>query len=78
MLTLCLRLSSRFCFRFVNFRDNPLTLDVTLPCRETDTQDSAAGDEEDREMFGREFMHLYIEEARKRMHAPLAVSCVTC
>lgn len=75
---LSLRLSSCLCFRFVNFRDNPLTLDVTLPCRKTDTQDSEAGDEEDREMFGREFMHLYIQEARKRAHASLTMHCVTC
>lgn len=43
--------------RFVNFRDNPLTLDVTLP--------RGTLDPEDREMFGREFMQLYIQEARR-------------
>lgn len=50
--------------RFVNFRDNPLSLDVTLPCTETK-------DEDDREMFGREFMQTYIREARKRASAVL-------
>nr|XP_046247697.1 leucine-rich repeat-containing protein 39 isoform X1 [Scatophagus argus] len=50
--------------RFVNFRDNPLTLDVTLPCRKTKTEDDE--DDDDREMFGREFMQMYIQEARKR------------
>ncbi|XP_074490562.1 leucine-rich repeat-containing protein 39 isoform X2 [Sebastes fasciatus] len=58
--------------RFVNFRDNPLTLDVTLPCSEMKTED----DEEDREMFGREFMQFYIQEARKRAYAVLNMHCV--
>ncbi|TKS75254.1 Leucine-rich repeat-containing protein 39 [Collichthys lucidus] len=57
--------------RFVNFRDNPLTLDVTLPSRKSKTED----DEDDREMFGREFMHMYIREARKRAYAVLNVHC---
>ncbi|XP_076847736.1 leucine-rich repeat-containing protein 39 [Brachyhypopomus gauderio] len=48
--------------RFVNFRDNPLTYDVTLP----DMEEGVAEEECDREMFGREFMHHYIHEARKR------------
>lgn len=48
--------------RFVNFRDNPLTYDVTLP----DLKEDADEEENDREMFGREFMHFYIQEARKR------------
>ncbi|KAL4634869.1 leucine-rich repeat-containing protein 39 isoform X2 [Arapaima gigas] len=49
--------------RFVNFRDNPLTLDVSLVKANT----SEEGEEEDdREMFGREFMHAYIKEARQR------------
>ncbi|XP_017334039.1 leucine-rich repeat-containing protein 39 [Ictalurus punctatus] len=48
--------------RFVNFRDNPLTYDVTLP----DIKEDVAEEENDREMFGREFMHHYIHEARKR------------
>lgn len=54
--------------RFVNFRDNPLTLDVQLQPRQ-----ATDGDEGDREMFGREFMHMYIQEARKRAHAVLNV-----
>ncbi|XP_026179034.1 leucine-rich repeat-containing protein 39 isoform X2 [Mastacembelus armatus] len=54
--------------RFVNFRDNPLTLDVTLPSRRTEDEDE---DEDDREMFGREFMHMYIQEARKRTYTVL-------
>lgn len=58
--------------RFVNFRDNPLTLDVTLPVRKTAAED----DEDDREMFGREFMVTYIQEARKRAYAVLNVHCV--
>lgn len=62
--------------RFVNFRDNPLTLDVTLPCRKTQTEDDEDNDDEDdREMFGREFMQMYIQEARKRAYAVLNVHC---
>ncbi|XP_060797200.1 leucine-rich repeat-containing protein 39 [Neoarius graeffei] len=48
--------------RFVNFRDNPLIYDVTLP----ELKEDVAEEENDREMFGREFMHHYIHEARKR------------
>ncbi|KAK2869287.1 hypothetical protein Q7C36_001158 [Tachysurus vachellii] len=48
--------------RFVNFRDNPLTYDVTLP----DLKEEVAEEENDREMFGKEFMHHYIHEARRR------------
>ncbi|XP_040897235.1 leucine-rich repeat-containing protein 39 isoform X1 [Toxotes jaculatrix] len=59
--------------RFVNFRDNPLTLDVTLPCRKTKAEDD---DEDDREMFGREFMQMYIQEARKRAYAVLNMHSV--
>ncbi|XP_034438198.1 leucine-rich repeat-containing protein 39 isoform X1 [Hippoglossus hippoglossus] len=55
--------------RFVNFRDNPLTLDVTLPCRKMKAEDDE--DDDDREMFGREFMKIYIQEARKRSYAVL-------
>uniref|UniRef100_A0A8D3BZQ8 Leucine-rich repeat-containing protein 39 n=1 Tax=Scophthalmus maximus TaxID=52904 RepID=A0A8D3BZQ8_SCOMX len=55
--------------RFVNFRDNPLTLDVTLPSRKTKAEDDEDDDEDDREMFGREFMKIYIQEARKRSYA---------
>lgn len=49
----------------MNFRDNPLTLNVTL-ARKTQEEE-----EDDREMFGREFMLAYIQEARKRSHAVL-------
>ncbi|KAF1385193.1 hypothetical protein PFLUV_G00105190 [Perca fluviatilis] len=64
--------------RFVNFRDNPLTLDVMLPCRKTKNPDEEEEEEEDeeeedREMFGREFMQMYIQEARKRAYAVLNV-----
>ncbi|NWV98567.1 LRC39 protein, partial [Machaerirhynchus nigripectus] len=46
--------------RFVNFRDNPLELEVTLPpCENTD-------EEEQREMFGIDFMHMYIQESLKK------------
>ncbi|KAM6128734.1 LOW QUALITY PROTEIN: leucine-rich repeat-containing protein 39 [Phoenicopterus ruber ruber] len=46
--------------RFVNFRDNPLELEVTLPpCENTE-------EEEQQEMFGIEFMHLYIQESLKK------------
>ncbi|XP_039985732.1 leucine-rich repeat-containing protein 39 isoform X2 [Xiphias gladius] len=63
--------------RFVNFRDNPLTLDVALPCRKTKAEDDEdEDDEDDREMFGRDFMHLYIQEARKRAYAVLNMHCV--
>ncbi|XP_051977540.1 leucine-rich repeat-containing protein 39 isoform X2 [Xyrauchen texanus] len=48
--------------RFVNFRDNPLTYDVTLP----DLKEDVAEEDNDREMYGREFMHCYIQESRKR------------
>lgn len=58
----------------MNFRDNPLTLDVKLPC--TKTEDSEAGDGDDREMFGWEFMQMYIQEARKRAYAVLNMHCV--
>nr|XP_054494625.1 leucine-rich repeat-containing protein 39 [Agelaius phoeniceus] len=45
--------------RFVNFRDNPLELQVTLPpCENTD-------EEEQQEMFGIDFMHMYIQESLK-------------
>ncbi|KAK7126751.1 hypothetical protein R3I94_018063 [Phoxinus phoxinus] len=47
---------------FVNFRDNPLTYEVTLP----DLKEDVDEEENDREMFGCEFMHYYIQEARKR------------
>ncbi|KAI4872912.1 hypothetical protein NFI96_005294 [Prochilodus magdalenae] len=57
--------------RFVNFRDNPLTYDVTLP----DVKEDVDEEENDREMFGREFMHHYIHEARKRGYAILNVHC---
>ncbi|XP_074523503.1 leucine-rich repeat-containing protein 39 [Halichoeres trimaculatus] len=57
--------------RFVNFRDNPLTLDVTLPCSGTEAEDKEDNEEDDREMFGREFMQMYIRESRKRAYAVL-------
>ncbi|KAM4549029.1 leucine-rich repeat-containing protein 39 isoform 1-T1 [Odontesthes bonariensis] len=62
--------------RFVNFRDNPLTLDVTLPPKKTVTEDGEE-EEDDREMFGREFMQIYIHEARKRAYAVLSMHCVS-
>lgn len=49
----------------MNFRNNPLTLNVTLKTKTLDDQEE---DEEDREMFGREFMLMYIQEARKRSY----------
>ncbi|MEQ2182412.1 hypothetical protein GOODEAATRI_022023, partial [Goodea atripinnis] len=58
--------------RFVNFRDNPLTMDLTLPPRKKVAED----DEDDREMFGWEFMQMYIQEARKRSYAVLNMHCV--
>lgn len=54
--------------RFVNFRDNPLTLDVTL------IDEDQMDQEDDREMFGREFMHVYIHKARARVSAALHVT----
>ncbi|XP_005050493.2 PREDICTED: leucine-rich repeat-containing protein 39 isoform X2 [Ficedula albicollis] len=46
--------------RFVNFRDNPLELEVTLPpCENTE-------EEEHQEMFGIDFMHMYIQESLKK------------
>ncbi|XP_008062901.1 leucine-rich repeat-containing protein 39 isoform X2 [Carlito syrichta] len=55
--------------RFVNFRDNPLKLEVTLP------PSQSADDEEDRELFGLQFMHTYIQESQER--ADNQVSCST-
>ncbi|KAM9378878.1 leucine-rich repeat-containing protein 39 isoform 1-T3 [Phaethornis superciliosus] len=46
--------------RFVNFRDNPLELEIKLPPCEN------AEEEEQQEMFGIEFMHMYIQESLKR------------
>ncbi|XP_007420315.1 leucine-rich repeat-containing protein 39 isoform X1 [Python bivittatus] len=43
--------------RFVNFRDNPLKLQVTLPPCEN------AEEEEEQELYGIQFMHLYIQES---------------
>uniref|UniRef100_A0A1A8NEB4 Leucine rich repeat containing 39 n=2 Tax=Nothobranchius rachovii TaxID=451742 RepID=A0A1A8NEB4_9TELE len=54
--------------RFVNFRDNPLALDLTLYPK-IPAEDG--GGEEDREMFGREFMQMYIRVSRERAHAAL-------
>ncbi|KAB1274179.1 Leucine-rich repeat-containing protein 39 [Camelus dromedarius] len=45
--------------RFVNFRDNPLKLEVTLPPSEN------TDEEEERELFGLQFMHTYIQESRR-------------
>lgn len=59
----------------MNFRDNPLTLNVTLSCRKTKTEVDEDDSEEEREMFGREFMHMYIQESRKRAYAVLNVHC---
>lgn len=47
--------------RFVNFRDNPLRLDVTLPPPE-----SAEEEEEQQELFGLQFMRTYIQESRRQ------------
>lgn len=52
----------------MNFRDNPLTLNVTLARKTLEEEEE---EEDDREMFGREFMLAYIQEARKRSHAVL-------
>lgn len=65
----------------MNFRDNPLTLDITLEVTrkkslnqgDQDQQEKQEEQEEDREMFGRDFMLKYIREARKRAHAVLNV-----
>lgn len=57
----------------MNFRNNPLTLNVTLASEKTKTPDDKEEEEDDREMFGREFMLTYIQEARKRAHAVLNV-----
>lgn len=56
----------------MNFRDNPLMYEVTLP----DLQEDVGEEENDREMFGREFMHYYIQEARERGYAVLNMYCV--
>ncbi|KAJ7993271.1 hypothetical protein DPEC_G00270710 [Dallia pectoralis] len=54
--------------RFVNFRDNPLTYEVKLSAVPNKSEDD---EEDDREMFGRDFMRLYCQEARKRVNATL-------
>nr|XP_015099366.1 leucine-rich repeat-containing protein 39 isoform X2 [Vicugna pacos] len=54
--------------RFVNFRDNPLKLEVTLPPSEN------TDEEEERELFGLQFMHTYIQESRR---ADNQVNCST-
>uniref|UniRef100_A0A8C9PGY3 Leucine-rich repeat-containing protein 39 n=1 Tax=Spermophilus dauricus TaxID=99837 RepID=A0A8C9PGY3_SPEDA len=46
--------------RFVNFRDNPLKLEVTLPPSES------VDEEEERELFGLQFMHTYLQESRRK------------
>ncbi|XP_026527591.1 leucine-rich repeat-containing protein 39 [Notechis scutatus] len=43
--------------RFVNFRDNPLKLQVTLPPCENPEE------EEEQELYGIQFMHLYIQKS---------------
>lgn len=53
----------------MNFRNNPLTLNVTLVSEKRKTLEEE--EEDDREMFGRDFMLTYIQEARKRSHAVL-------
>lgn len=50
--------------RFVNFRDNPLRLELTLPASE------GTEEEEERELFGLQFMHTYIQEARRAADTP--------
>lgn len=63
--------------RFVNFRDNPLVMDVTLSDSKTKTEgEDEEEEEDDREMFGRDFMLMYIREARKRAYAALNLHCV--
>lgn len=54
--------------RFVNFRDNPLRLEVTLP-----PSDNTDGEEE-QELFGLQFMHAYIQESRRTEDQ---VNCLT-
>ncbi|ELK30720.1 Leucine-rich repeat-containing protein 39 [Myotis davidii] len=49
--------------RFVNFRDNPLRLEVTLPAPESTEE------EEEQELFGLQFMHTYIQESRRQADA---------
>ncbi|XP_006105134.1 leucine-rich repeat-containing protein 39 [Myotis lucifugus] len=46
--------------RFVNFRDNPLRLEVTLPAPESTEE------EEKQELFGLQFMRTYIQESRRQ------------
>ncbi|KAK2540348.1 Lrrc39 [Columba guinea] len=56
--------------RFVNFRDNPLELEITLPPCENEEE------EEQKEMFGIEFMHMYIQESLKKTGN--LTSCTSC
>ncbi|XP_040215882.1 leucine-rich repeat-containing protein 39 isoform X1 [Rana temporaria] len=55
-IPLCLQ--SLHNLRFVNFRDNPLALQVTLPTSDEEEED-------ERELFGLQFMHAYIQEILK-------------
>lgn len=71
IITITKLLKCSFC-RFVNFRDNPLTYDVMLP----DLKEDVDEEDNDREMFGRDFMHFYIQEARKRGYAVLNMYCL--
>ncbi|XP_043941716.1 leucine-rich repeat-containing protein 39 isoform X2 [Protopterus annectens] len=50
--------------RFVNFRDNLLEYEVTLPPCDSPEE------EEERELFGREFMQYYIQEIKNRAAPP--------
>lgn len=58
----------------MNFRDNPLTLDVALPSCKATNQHNEDDAEDEREMFGRDFMKMYIQEARKRAYVEHCVN----
>lgn len=51
-----------------------MTLDMTLAPSRTEEEEE---DDNDREMFGLEFMQMYIREARKRAYAALNVHRTT-
>ncbi|XP_030063459.1 leucine-rich repeat-containing protein 39 [Microcaecilia unicolor] len=56
--------------RFVNFRDNPLELQVSLPPCESPEE------EEERELFGIEFMHAYIQQSMEQRSTDAATADV--
>ncbi|CAI9575029.1 unnamed protein product, partial [Staurois parvus] len=64
-IPLCLQ--SLHNLRFVNFRDNPLELQITLPPSDDEEEEG------ERELFGLQFMYVYIQEILKCNHSGVCV-----